>query len=224
MPRPPDDPTTKSIESRRSTRRFDPARPLPDPLLARLLAAASLAPSPMNLQPWRFVVVRDPRNRKKLRAVASGDARLTDAPVVLIVLAYLHPDRSDLPEVLDQMRARQAIDPDAARKVEATATREWERGEGPTLRATRAAMLAAGTLILAAEAEGVASCWLEGFDEEKLREAFGIPDDHAVCGLIPLGFAAEPAPFPGRFDLDRISYAEHFGQPWHLGNPLSDRA
>ena len=51
----------------------------------------------------------------------------------------------------------------------------WERGDGPALRATRAAMLAAATLMIAAESLGVASAWLEGFDEEKVREALRHP-------------------------------------------------
>src|SRR6185312_8389458 len=88
----------EAIESRRTARRFDPDRPLPDDLLGRLLGLATLAPSPANLQPWRFVVVRDPRNRRRLRACTFGESRITEAPVVLVVLAYLHPDRTDLAE------------------------------------------------------------------------------------------------------------------------------
>ena len=72
--------TPEAIESRRTTRRFDPDRPLPDSLLERLLTLATRAPSPMNLQPWRFLVVRDPRNRRKLRACTFGESRITDAP------------------------------------------------------------------------------------------------------------------------------------------------
>jgi nitroreductase len=214
---PPPHPDLGAVKSRRTARRFDPDRPLSPDLLSRLLAQATLAPSPLNLQPWRFVVVRDLRNRRRLRACAFGESRITDAPVVLIVLAYLHPDLSELAEVLQQMLALDAINPDDAARFQATATREWERNDGPTLRATRAAMLASGTLMIAAEAQSVASCWLEGFDEEKVREAFGIPDDHALCGLLALGYAAEAAPFPGRLGLDRTCFEEHFGRPWPTG-------
>ena len=114
----------------------------------------------------------------------------------------------------------QAILPEDLAKVQATAPREWERN-GRALRANRGAMLASGTLMLAAESMGAASAWLEGFDEEKVREAFGIPDDHALCGLLALGYALEAPPFPGRFGLDHVCFAEHFGRPWPSDQPGS---
>jgi nitroreductase len=206
-------PPISPIESRRTARKFDPDRPLDASVLERVLTLATLAPSPMNLQPWRFVVVRTLRNRRKLRACTFGDPRITEAPAVLIVLAYHQPDRTDLAEVVDRMLENSAISLENAARLRASAARDWERG-GPSLRAIRSAMLAAGTLMIAAESLGLASAWLDGFDDEKVREAFGIPDDHALCGLIPLGHPVETAPFPGRFGLDRVGFDEHFGLPW----------
>ncbi len=202
-----------SIGSLRNPRRFDSNRPVDDSLLKQILGLATLAPSPIDLQPWRFLVVRRLENRRKLRRSVFGDPRITEAPIVLIVLAYLHPDRTDLPELIDRLLKEGGIIPETAARLRATATRDWERGD-PKLRSIRAAMLASGTLMLAAESLGLGSCWLEGFDDETVREAFGIPDDHALCGLIALGHATEVAPFPGRFDLDRVCFAEHFGLPW----------
>ncbi len=74
-------------------------------------------------------------------------------------------------------------------------------------------MLAAATLMLAAESLGVASAPMEGFEADKVKAAFGVPDDHTVCCLIALGFAAAAKPFPGRFGLEDVCYDEHFGQP-----------
>ena len=116
--------------------------------------------------------------------------------------------------MVDRQLALGSITPEAAAKVRATAP-----GPGPggsTLRATRPAMLAAAMLMIAAESLGLASAWLDDFLEEEVRGAFGVPDDHALCGLLALGFAASEAPFPGRFGLDHACFAEHFGQPCGL--------
>ena len=55
------------IEGTRSIRRFKPD-PVPDELIDKLIEAARRAPSGFNMQPWEFVVVRDP----KLRASIAG--------------------------------------------------------------------------------------------------------------------------------------------------------
>ncbi len=205
-----------AIAGRRTARRFDPARPLPDDTLAALIRLATTAPSAFNLQPWRFVVVRDPRNRRKLRGCTFGEARITEAPAVVIVLGYLQSHRTDLAAVVDRQLELGAITPEAAARLRAEVPRIHGRMPDP---ASHAAMLAAATLLIAAESLGVASALLEEFDREGVREAFGVPDDHEVACLIALGYAAGPAPFPGRFGLDHVGYAEHFGRPWALGEP-----
>ena len=78
-------------------------------------------------------------------------------------------------------------------------------------------MQMAATLMIAAESLGVGSAPLERFDPEKVRAAFGVPDDHTICCLVALGYAAEAKPFPGRLGLEEVCFEEHFGQPWTLG-------
>ena len=208
-----------AITRRRATRRFDPDRPLPDDLLKRVLHLATLAPSGFNLQPWRFIVVRAEPNRRRLRACASGQARITEAPVVLIVLGYHHPHRSELEAVVARQVELGAITPETAAECKARAPRIMEARADPAFWALRSTMLAASTLMIAAESLGVASAPMEGFDPTRVKEAFGVPDDHTVCLLIALGHAAEETPFPGRLGLGHVCYEEHFGQPWTLGEP-----
>jgi nitroreductase len=43
-------------------------------------------------------------------------------------------------------------------------------------------------IILAAENEGVSTCWIEAYDPALLREAVNLPDNQVVFGITPLGY------------------------------------
>lgn len=74
------------IKARKSVRAFL-GKPIEDEKLVTVLEAARLAPSAANLQEWRFVIVREPATRKKLAAVAGGQAFVAEAPVVIVACA-----------------------------------------------------------------------------------------------------------------------------------------
>jgi nitroreductase len=204
----------EAILNRRATKRFDPEKPLAEDLLARILSLATRAPSGFNLQPWRFLVVRTKGNREKLRGCAYGQTKVGEAPVVVIVLGYHHPDRTHLEAMVAEQVRLGVITPEMGKGLKGRAASTMERVRDREVWATRSAMLAAATLMIAAESLGIASAPMEGFETEKVRQAFGIPDDHSVCCLVALGYAAGEQPFPGRFGLEEVCYSEHFGQPW----------
>ncbi len=63
------------------------SRPIPPEKLKSVLAAARLAPSQHNLQPWRFVVVQDDE-RKRMLAQASARGRLiAEAPATIVAFS-----------------------------------------------------------------------------------------------------------------------------------------
>ncbi|HUV35165.1 MAG TPA: nitroreductase family protein [Candidatus Desulfaltia sp.] len=43
-------------------------------------------------------------------------------------------------------------------------------------------------LVLAARAEGLGTCWIGDFDNSKVKEALGLPDDQHVVAVTPLGY------------------------------------
>ena len=210
----------EAISKRRSTPVFDPTRPLPDALLKSILHLATLAPSSFNLQPWRFLVVRSRANREKLSAASYGQSKIIEAPVVVIVLGYHTPQKTHLGPMIRTQVELGTITGDVAKGLAARAERFVDNVPNVEAWTTRSTMLAAATLMIAAESLGVNSAPMEGFEPEKVRSSFGIPDDHSVCCLVALGFAAPgiQKPFPGRFGLDEVSYLEHFGGPWTLGD------
>lgn len=61
-----------TLRLRRTVRDFS-ADPVPDAVIDLAIEAAASAPSGANLQPWRFVVVRDPGVKREIRVAAEKE-------------------------------------------------------------------------------------------------------------------------------------------------------
>ncbi len=72
----------ETIRDRRSIRRFR-RDPVPEETLFRVLEAARLAPSAKNLQPWKFVVVRDPATKAALAKASFDQSFMAEADIVV---------------------------------------------------------------------------------------------------------------------------------------------
>ena len=73
----------EAIEARRNVRSYRPD-PLPDEVLSRLLEAARLAPSAMNYQPWRFIVVKSQEKKDRIARSGVFGRFLSQAPAVIV--------------------------------------------------------------------------------------------------------------------------------------------
>jgi len=73
----------EAIRARRSVRSYSP-EPVPDEVVSRLLEAARLAPSAMNYQPWRFVVVRSKEKKERIARSGVFGRFVSRAPVLIV--------------------------------------------------------------------------------------------------------------------------------------------
>jgi nitroreductase len=73
------------IENRESIRDYDPNRKIDDEVLNRILNAGRLAPSALNLQPWKFLLVSSQEALDKVRP-CYGRAWLQNAPHILVII------------------------------------------------------------------------------------------------------------------------------------------
>src|SRR5687767_12110052 len=79
---------TALLAQRRSTRRFDPARDVPEDLLRQVLAAPVAMPHGGNTYDWRGVVLRrrhrDPEQWRAVWAATFEQSYVDEAPVVIV--------------------------------------------------------------------------------------------------------------------------------------------
>src|SRR5215472_17269998 len=76
-------PLSQVIKERRATRSFQDV-PIHSADLEKIIRAGLEAPSAYNLQPWRFVVVRDREQKKKLSQASFGQPKIAEASVMIV--------------------------------------------------------------------------------------------------------------------------------------------
>jgi nitroreductase len=72
----------QTVAARRSVRAYRPD-PVPDDVFNRVMDAARLAPSAKNIQPWKFIIVRDEKLRVELAVACNNQQYLAQAPIVI---------------------------------------------------------------------------------------------------------------------------------------------
>ncbi|XGV97970.1 MAG: nitroreductase family protein [Leptolyngbya sp. BL-A-14] len=209
-----------SIEQRRAARAFLPD-PIPDVILEEVLHLGLRSPSGYNLQPWRFVILRQQRSKEILKGCAFDQAQITQAPVVLIccgdrtasspenieAVIKLGEEHNAMPEQFaGYMRSQ--IPPFFEHHPSFESLETWTN---------RHTMLSVAHLMIVAKSFGVDSCPMEGFVSTQVKAAFNIPDTVDVCCLLCLGYADEPIKhFGGRFSIEQVCFGETYGDLFRL--------
>ena len=182
--------TLEMINHRISANRFDPDKALSVPEIEELVGYASQAPSSFNLQHWRFIAVTERQDKARLMAVAYGQQKVVDAAVTFIVLGDLLA-HTNLANTLAPSVKAGVFDQATADGMVGMATQMYGHPAAQRDEAIRSASLAAMTLMLAAEAKGLVSGPMIGFDPEGVKREFQVAERYLPVMLIAVG---HPAP------------------------------
>ncbi|MGB8536394.1 MAG: nitroreductase family protein [Acidobacteriaceae bacterium] len=204
---------SRAIAERRASPSFDES-PIPDADLRKILQAGLQAPSGYNLQPWRFIVVRSPEQKKKLRAASFNQAKVEEASVMIVACGDADGWRSgDLDEMLRLGRLG-GMPENYAEQAKTTIPNYLSNHPNMALWLNRHVMLAFTHMLLMAEVLGYDTAPMEGFEEEKVREVLKLPLSYFVVALLGLGHLKGSDKFYGdRFNIARTVFAEEYGKP-----------
>jgi nitroreductase len=199
--------TFDAIYQRRAIKHYDPQHKLSPEEETKLLEAAIQAPTSFNIQHWRFVIVRDPDLRKKIRTeFGNNQAQMTDASLLIIMTADTKAWQKN-PERYWQNAPKEVNELLVNWMKPFHEGREWlQRDE-----AQRSIGMTMQTLMLAAKAMGYESCPMIGFDIEKVAELINLPDDHVMGAMVAIGKGTkDPWPKPGQLPLSELVIENSF--------------
>jgi nitroreductase len=206
---------SQAIAERRATPSFD-GTPIPIEDLKKIVEAGLLAPSGYNMQPWRFIVVQSPEQKKRLRAASYNQAKVEEASAVIVACGDSDGWRKDLDLMLQQGReggmpesyadqAKSSV-PDYMSSFSADKMFGW---------LNKQVMLAFSFMLLTAETLGYDTAPMEGFEQDKVHEALRLPLSYRVVALLAIGHLKGADKFDGgRFHMGHTVFAEEFGKPF----------
>ena len=209
-----DRPFLQIVAERRATPSFD-STPIPEEDLRAILTAGLQAPSSYNLQPWRFVLVRRPETRSRLRMACYNQRKVEEAPIIIVACGDADGWRKgDLEEML--RLGREGGMPESFLEQTRSAVPIYLR-EHPNLSAwlNRQIAMAFATMMWAAESLGYNTAPMEGFDAAKVCALLKLPLSYEPVALLALGRAAGVAKYNGgRFSSTRLVFEEEYPRPW----------
>lgn len=167
----------ENILTRRSVRVYE-ERPVSRETLDKVLAAAQMAPSWKNTQTPGYLVIVSPEKKAALMEVLPPyNARtVSTAPVTV---------------VMTTRRKRCAYERDGSFSTKKED--RWEMFD---------AGIACQTLCLAAWAQGLGTCVMGIYDEDKVSALLEVPEDQYVTAIVSMGYPAETPAVPRRKPLE----------------------
>lgn len=144
--------------TRRTYRRFDQSRPVPQPVIDRMLQAARIASSACNLQPLRYMVVKSSEKTEQVFPLThwaallpkeAGQPREGEHPTLFILVLH-----------------------------EGSKTKWLNIDVG----------LAVSNMTLAAWDQGVGSCIMDNIDRNEIKQICNIPEQTEILCAIAFGY------------------------------------
>jgi len=183
------------IKKRRAVNFFDPEKSVSDEMLKQMVEMASNAPSSFNLQPWNIMILKDPEEKMRLQKLAWDQPKVSEAPVVFIVLG----DRDGWKggnsvfekNFKEMVSAGIMVEGQYDWLKNACAGLYGETPEKQQAFACKNAGFFAMSLMFAAKSLGLDTHPMDGFDHEGVRKAFNIPENYWIPLLLAVGYFDE---------------------------------
>ena len=206
------------VDARRSVRNYT-AKAVSEEDLRMILESARWAPSGENAQPWRFIVVKDEKNKEFLSAISKrGSGRRFTGEFLSKQMQKRFEGLQDEEKKLAAFKKLTSGEVSAFVKESNVILIIIGKKEVWDLPFDTSAAIE--HILLGVAAAGLGACWviapcIDIRDEIKIKEHFGIPEDYKAVSIISIG---EPSRMPNprpRIALEELVYSEKFGETYY---------
>ena len=193
---------------RRSVRKYDADVKISREEMLEMIQEATTAPSSVNLQPWRFVVVESQTEKEKLKPLIRFNTLQNETSSAMILI-FGDRECYDLGEEIYSQAVAEGKMPEDVKKQQLEAIIPYYKNLSETEMSNVIridASLAAMQLMLVARARGYETNPIGGFEANQLAEAFDLDKErYEPVMIVSIGKAVE-AGYPSiRLDAEKIT-------------------
>ena len=196
------------VYNRRSIRKFDTSVKIPREEMLEILDKTVTAPSSVNMQPWRFVVVDSEEGKDKLKPFVSYNSvqNETSSAMVLIFADLKSQERAE--EIYGKAVTQGKMPEEVKEKQLSSSVPMYENAPFEVMNEIVHidSSLAAMQLMLVARSYGYDTNAIGGYKKDGLAKAFGLDEDrHVPILIIALGKADEEGFESVRLDASDVT-------------------
>lgn len=210
------------IKNRKSVREYQDKK-IPKEVLKNILEAGYLAPSWMNSQPWKFILVENQSTKDLLCELSSYQPHVKNAAALIVCVADKNGwSKEEFGEVL---KAR-GIGEEGREKIFNIPMfyPKLLGDERVLMRSVEQVTYAVSYMMLTAKDLGVDSCIIGALQNEatvikspelaeKVNKTLNLNKDDVIITIMTLGYAKDENESPKlRKDFNKVIYYEHVGQ------------
>ncbi|WP_028592087.1 nitroreductase family protein [Paenibacillus massiliensis] len=179
---------------RRSVKAYDPEVKISREELTEMLEEAMRAPSSVNMQPWRFLVIDSPEGKEKMLPLASFNQTQVETSAA-VVAVFVDMNNVEYLENIYAEAVKRGYMPAEVMDTLVPRVKEYYENQSPAdLRDVNLidAGLVSMQFMLVARAHGYDTNPIGGYDKARIAETFGMDKDrYQPVMLITVGKAAK---------------------------------
>lgn len=169
----------ETLHWRYAVKKFDSTKIIAPELWQQLEEALVLTPSSYGLQPWKFLIIKDPEVRKQLMPVSWGQAQVVDASHFVIFVGLKKVDEAYVDKYIQRVADVRGITAEALSGFKKAIVGDLVQGPRSAWVAEWAARqtyIALGNFMNTAAVLKIDTCAMEGLDPQKYDEILNLKD------------------------------------------------
>lgn len=181
----------EDLNWRYATKKFDPTKKISDHDIDLLKEVINLAPTSYGLQPFKVLIIEDPKLREQLVPASYGQEQVKDASHLFILCAYKELEEGLIHSYISNIAETREIEEeklDGFRNMMISKALKMDP-EAQAIWMAKQTYIALGQLMVAAANLRIDTTPMEGFDQKAVDKVLNLSEKNLVPNLIiPLGY------------------------------------